>query len=261
MILVDDARFAYVHIPKCAGTTIRNWLSREGVPFDRRFSDYLDVPGIGRYHGAHLTLRVLRGHMPDVFARLTACDSVTVVRDPLPRFASAFAQQQRQFHGRNVALMPPAEIRAALGALLARLAAGEAERDTTLMHFLPQADFIELDGVQVVGTVHAIEDLDRLVAAIAARFGLTSRPEAANQRRAMRVPWLARPAHQAKRISRAVLPEALWRPLHDAALRRLTRRRESDDDFVTDDIRAFVAEHYARDRAIHAAARARTAAA
>ena len=109
MILSDEKRFVFVHIPKCAGSTIRFWL-KDRVPFDTRFQSYITVNGLGSRHGAHLPLGVLHDHFPDAFDKVRHYRSIAVIRDPVSRFHSAFAQYQREFFDRKVEAMGTATL-------------------------------------------------------------------------------------------------------------------------------------------------------
>ncbi|WP_456388107.1 sulfotransferase family 2 domain-containing protein [Profundibacter sp.] len=251
MIIIERSEFAFVHIPKCAGTTVRNWLTAQ-TDHDRRFDDYLEVPGVGRYHGAHLTLDVLRDAFPEELAKLRDYWSCTAVRDPFARFSSAFSQYEREFHGRNVQLMTADALQADLSELVMRLKQGEAKKDTTLMHFLPQSDFIYLDGEKIVNDIIPIERMDVLIERISRHLGI-SPPEknVANERRQSKVPMLKSTLHRAKKLSRLILPKPIWRKLHNTAISLLTKKNEDQLDIRALGIESFIAEHYAQDTEIH----------
>lgn len=251
MILSDKHHFVYLHIPKCAGTTIRMRLTRGEASFDRRFSDYVELPGTGQYHGAHLTLKMLRDHFPTEYDKVKAYDSVTVMRDPLVRFSSAFSQYQREFYGRNSDLLSPEMMRVELKILQERLQDGLQTEDTKLMHFLPQADFIELNGEKIVDTVYPLEKIDILAEKIRVRFGLLNLPSSENQRRKVRIKSLAKPLHFAKKFSRNLLPAPVYKILHQSAVATLTDAHNSSAASVSNQIRDFVEEYYARDFALY----------
>jgi hypothetical protein len=255
MILSDEARFAYIHIPKCAGSTVRRWLRRH-LEHDPRFNDYVEVPGAGRLQGSHLPLDVLRAHFPAEFEKLGRYHTATVVRDPLDRFASAFAQHQRLFHGRNTGLMSRAEIDREFAVLAGRLAAGEERRDPELMHFQAQHRFVRLDGRVVVREIYPFERVDALIASLAERLSIPRpRETQVNVRRRHRLPLAGGLLHSGKKAVQAVLPERAWRPLHDRALSLLTERAGDRPDFA-DGMRDFVREWYAQDFEIHRSAMA-----
>jgi len=251
MIIIEGSEFAFVHIPKCAGTTVRNWLSTQ-TGHDRRFDDYLEVPGRGRYHGAHLTLDVLRDAFPEELKKLRNYWTCTAVRDPFKRFLSAFSQYEREFHGRNVLLMTPEALQADLSELIVRLKKGEAKRDTELMHFLPQSDFIYLNGEKIVNDVIPIERMDVLIEKISKHLDiLPPETRVANERRQSKIPMLKSVLYHAKKMSRVVLPESLWRKLHNMAIKLLTKKNDEQLDLGSLGVEAFVAEHYAKDAEIH----------
>jgi hypothetical protein len=88
MIIIDELNFVYVHIPKCAGTTIK-----ESNP-------ELELTRIDNGHGfdsTHLPLSYIKIKVPSVYAKILDYESYAHVRDPVSRFRSAFFQHSREF--------------------------------------------------------------------------------------------------------------------------------------------------------------------
>src|SRR5215468_7000541 len=96
MIICDDRQFAFVHIPKCAGTSIRRAL-RQADTTGEAFFRIADHPVMGLVHLAHLTLADLAEHYPDTLAQIARYRSMAIVRDPVERFYSAVFQRLREF--------------------------------------------------------------------------------------------------------------------------------------------------------------------
>jgi hypothetical protein len=63
MIVSSKHDFAFVHIPKCAGSTIRHPL-RDKDDFGGRFYRSIEVPGLGLVNANHLPLNILQEHFP-----------------------------------------------------------------------------------------------------------------------------------------------------------------------------------------------------
>ena len=117
MILNQEYNLAYVHIPKCAGSTVKSQLR----PIDQtqgRFERIEPHPVYGSLHTAHLPLWLLRALYPDDYEALRGCDAYTVVRDPFDRFQSALAQRIRQFHDRDPFELTPTELRKEINAVV-----------------------------------------------------------------------------------------------------------------------------------------------
>ena len=98
MIISDRHRFAFVHIPKCAGTSVRKALR----PIDARDSIFDGMgthPHMGMVNYAHFTLDDLSCHFPDQYRKVAEYRSVAIVRDPVDRFFSAIFQRLREFKG------------------------------------------------------------------------------------------------------------------------------------------------------------------
>lgn len=100
MIIDDTHQFVFVHIPKCAGSSVHAQLSLFDArdPASHRGGVH---PVLGPIHFAHIPLRFLRDHFPAEFAKLGVYRSFALTRDPRARFVSATVQHLREFRGRG----------------------------------------------------------------------------------------------------------------------------------------------------------------
>ncbi|MEM8730176.1 MAG: hypothetical protein AAGF79_09675 [Pseudomonadota bacterium] len=257
MILDPVHRIAFVHVPKCAGTTIRNWL-RPALGCDNSWAGPSRHPAFGPYHRAHVPLEVLRDHFPQAYDDLRACRAFALCRAPGPRFQSALAQHLREFHDCSLTQMSPEARAQAARRVIDRLTSDKAYDYLEMVHFLKQSDFIECQGARVVGEVFAIERLSEAIEAIAGATGLETRPpqEKANETRQIRLPSAAPLMRRGRKLAEAVLPQQAFRAVHGRAFRMLTRAQtaERPDTGLPDDVLEFVNRHYRRDHEIHAAA-------
>ena len=88
MIIDDEHRVAFVHIPKCGGTSVRNQLaaidSCKGEFYGRRPHERL-----GLLDYCHIPLQTLAREFPTAYEKVGAYQSFAIVREPHARFASA----------------------------------------------------------------------------------------------------------------------------------------------------------------------------
>lgn len=176
MIIDDVHRMAFIHIPKCAGTSVRKQLA----PVDTTggaFYPMIDHPILGRIHGSHIPLAFLRDHYPAEFAKLAGYQTFALIRQPLGRFASAAFQRLKGHHR-----MVPGEITPAIAIREARevmewLDGRGAFCDSSYIHFARQADYVRIDGQQVVRNLFVMDDMAGFAAAVHAACGVRLDPE------------------------------------------------------------------------------------
>lgn len=176
MIIDDTHQAAFVHIPKCGGTSISLQLSTVDS-YGGRFRNKGHHPDLGAVHFAHIPLTFLRAEFPDVFAKVAVYQSFALTRDPHDRFASAVFQRLEEFRGVRKT------------AVTSRMALGEAREviswltergpfcDLDYIHFSRQVDYVRLDGRNVVGNVFAIETMDEMTRCLGKLCRLSLDPE------------------------------------------------------------------------------------
>ncbi|ANU07115.1 sulfotransferase family 2 domain-containing protein [Paraurantiacibacter namhicola] len=185
MIVSHTHRFAFIHIPKCAGTAIRAAL--EGLQGEPQFS----APGarphqvLGMLDHAHVPLAALRSAWPGLFAQIQDYTCYAVLRDPVARFGSAFAQHLEMYGEAPIEALSQHELEQALADMLGRLQQLQGGLfPAEMIHFQPQADFVETGGERVATQLYRVDEVDALMADIAAQVGgpeasaiLSARPE------------------------------------------------------------------------------------
>ncbi len=158
MIVSDQHKFAFVHIPKCAGTSVRKALR----PIDEtigKFDQIAHHPEMGMIHYGHITLPDLEAHFPDYYAKLCRFRSVAIVRDPQDRFFSAVFQRLREFKGYQQSQITSSVVDSEARALVVHLEATTERLDLQHVHFNRQSDYVWNDNVRVVGRVFALHRL------------------------------------------------------------------------------------------------------
>jgi len=258
-MIIDDAhKVAFVHIPKCAGTSVRRQLqlldSYDGFFFDRR-----DHEVLGAIDYCHLPLVFLERHFPDAFAKLCDYRSFALVRDPLTRFVSAIFERLALFKG-VTGTTATAEIAIREADEVMRWLEGRAAFcEAPFIHFARQTDYVALGGRAIVGNVYALEDMAGFGAAIGELTGVSFDPGRRENINFASSNRLLSVLHHAKPIYARL---TTW-DQRQAILKQMNRWRVASPDRLytnireNPDIRAFVGAYYADDVALHAAARAR----
>lgn len=171
MIISDAHRFVFVHIPKCAGTSVRKALR----PIDDTVGIFDRIgphPQLGMINYGHLTLPDLANYFPEAFAKISEFRSMAIVRDPVDRFFSALAQRLREFKGYSQSQITPAVIEQESLALARNLESTTGRLDLEFVHFNRQSDYIFNDGARVVDEIFALDRLSDASAYIEACTGV-----------------------------------------------------------------------------------------
>ena len=257
MIIIAKHNFGFVHIAKCAGSTIRHH-PRDSDDLEGRLSRTMQVEGYGRINGSHLPLRVLAEVFPQDLAALQQVTSYTVCRKPLDRFASGIAQRLRGTLGREPGEMTQSEIAAEVETVIAHLEAHRGDLADGYGLFVPQIDYIELEGEKIVTHVVPIERMGTLFDAIEHKHGLPiQRDTVWNPTVTYRNPRLVGPLNRLKKYTRKHLPVSQYSKLRDIGVRVFTRKGVPQlEDAVkgSERVKAFVQSYYAEDIAIHRSA-------
>ncbi len=262
MILNDTYRFAFVHIPKCAGTSVRDALARYDESADRfHAKSVAPHPVLGPLDHHHIPLAVLQEHFPEEFARLTAYRSFALVRDPFSRFPSSLHQRLAHRGEGPLAEKDGSEVAREVDSVIARLGRhgpDDPVTDPDLIHFSRQSDYVFLDGRQVVQTLRTVAETGDLLAEIFDLLGAEPPPfEKSNQRVRYASPVLQH-VHTGITVPiQNTFPRWLWKPVFTPIKRAFLKTgvlREQADPLETlpdaEDIRAFIEEFYADDIAL-----------
>lgn len=260
MIIDDEHRVAFVHIPKCGGTSVRRQLigldSCQRFFYGRREHDVL-----GSLDYCHIPLPFLAAHFPAEFDRVAAYRAFALVRDPHTRFVSAAFQRLALFGGVRRTAATAGEAMSEVERTMDWLAGRGPFVDPGYIHFARQVDYVVLDGQTIVDNVYAIEDMAAFGAEIERLTGAAFDPgrrenaNFASPNRLLSLLHIAKPIYS--RLTTWGQREAILKALHrwklqtPDALYDTFRRNPKIADFVE--------SYYADDLALYAAARARMA--
>lgn len=252
MIISDDHKLVFVHIPKCAGVSVKQPMraidSTQGY-----FSRIGDHPQMGRIHFAHIVLADMAEHFPEEWAKLRTYQSFAVIRDPAERFLSAMFQRLREFRGYAQSAITADIIEQESAEVIRYLESAPTRLDLEHVHFNRQVDYLFLKGEQIVEHVFPIEHMPALIDFIASRTGI--RIEEARENRStefrfkplvrmLRRPYAALVPYVARNRMRSHMMNAgLYTDAKKPAMVRAGGRLDG-----------FIRSYYAEDCAFHAAA-------
>ena len=254
MILSDRYRFVFIHVPKCAGTSVRAAVA----PYhdaDSRFLKGVELhPDLGEIDFRHLPLGLLRDIDPEAFEKLKIYDSFALIRDPFQRFRSALAQRTKMYLGKEFAQLDQVDIRAEIDRVIDYLKSEPRVIAPEFIHFSRQSDYIGVDGVQLVRHVYPLERLDLLGAALGRHIGTDELQIGhANKTTVFRHPQLKHLLRGGSAAARRVLPRALHEALRVHARRKLMRPGGTAPlpAFDHPAVQAFINSYYAADIALY----------
>lgn len=257
MIVLPSRNIAFIHIPKCGGTSIRAALQRLD-PGAISIGGRVEKPGIGTVATMHMPLDLMRDHFPDYFDLLAGKELFAILRDPQSRFRSAFAQYFLHNGLGAVSEHSDARIRTELETVLAELSGGAPDFANRLVHFTPQLRYVVCDGVQMVGNLFPLERMDLFDRRVSALTGETvttghSSRNATPDRRSL---W---DKHGLGPRVGGLLGKGVAAGLQKASRRYsglLGEPFSLDWLLKSEEVRSFVAEFYAEDAALCARLRA-----
>ncbi len=254
MILSDRYRFIFIHVPKCAGTSVRAAVLPYHDADDRFLKTVEKHPELGELDFRHLPLPLLRELDPEAFHKLKRYDSYALLRDPFQRFRSAMAQRAKMYLGKEFAQMDEQELRTEIERVMDYLRSEPAVIAPAFIHFARQSDFVQLGDERLVRHLYPVERVDLFVQALGRHIGTDAlRIEHANRTTVFRYPQLKHMVQNGSALARHFLPQ----PVHET-LRRSARRvlmkpgAEADLPALREDrVQEFIAHYYAADIALH----------
>lgn len=254
MIISPRHGFVFVHIPKCAGTSVRTQIVKCD-PDHIAMAEVGTHPVLGSIDFGHVPLRMLRQHFPREYAFLERFTSYAVVRDPLERFGSSLRQMLWRYDQRPMTLIPPAELRDLTLKTLGELAGELDHPSSRFIFFARQRDFIWDEDRRIVDHLVPMS----LVPDFIAHLGRITDTDLetgtrSNQNVELRFKRIGGLAYRVNDLLRRSLPLDVHARIKDGALRLLSARKsaaEASGILEMEEVRAFVDTHYAEDARIH----------
>lgn len=250
MIISRKHRFAFIHIPKCAGSSVREPLQ----PLDdcpEPFYGVHDHPELGSIDRGHLLLSVLRQYFPTEFELLQAYQSFAVLRNPSERFPSSMSQHLMMNGDKPIEDLAAPELYPRIDAVVAALESKPADfLPLELTHFHQQRRYVYVGGEQVIKNLYRTDDMAALWRDIAAILPVTV-PGARRKNGALfykdtldgKLAGMVTPT--AARYFRDVIPARVVAWVKRSMY--VTRDQRWSDVFNSPDVQKFVLSYYKED--------------
>lgn len=164
MIINYTHRFAFIHIPKCAGTSVRNMLR----PFDETNGKFARSNVrhrlLGRIDYGHIPLFILRQYFSKEYDKIKNYSTFSAVRDPFARFPSSLSQYLKMYGKDKIQNMKTFEIKKTIDTTISFLL---SHKDDYLpyqyIHFQKQIDFIYDGQERIVKNVYPVSYLPEML--------------------------------------------------------------------------------------------------
>lgn len=269
MIISDSSSFAFVHIPKCAGTSVRTVLLAyddrahiyvEGYANASGLPEVFDVEGFGPVKHNHLSLSAMRNVLPQELARIQEYRSLAIIRDPVPRFISCVSERVKHVEGRAISQVSKERIRKEIGLTIEELAKRDADPATLwpldLVTFQPQVSFVFLDGSCELSKIYRLDEMQDFYDDAARHLGHDFEPATVSATSANRTEVIRNPALRAIDRKVPILRDTARRLLPQQFRSRIAAPFKQGSgaslSWILEEpgVGAFISEYYADDIAL-----------
>lgn len=222
MILSDKYRFVFVHIPKCAGTSVRKQIEAFDDTGGKYFPEVREYHSYGQVDVTHIPLSMLSKTDPADFKRVVDYRAFAVVRNPKDRFFSALAQRLKMYEKVEIAQLEAAQIIDFALKTIEALELLKREFSYEFIHFTPQSEFLFHDEKKVVECIYPIENVSFLLEDIGRITGKKLNSyQVSNATQVFKQPGLKNIALSGKRLVDSVFPSSISEQLRRYARRQL----------------------------------------
>lgn len=249
MIIDEAANIAFLHIPKNAGSSLRDQM-RGVSDTGNRFIGTKEHPELGTYYSDHIPLAWLEHYWPAEFEMVRKVESFALLRDPKARFLSALSQRVRKIWRQHPSDLSSQELNKALTEVLDHLDQGDRFPAYEFFHFIRQKEFTHLNGQQIITRPVRIEDFSHLATYLSHCLGTNLNVSLqANRTVTFRNGSLKAPLLAMKTLARRTLPMSLYTPLTQMGMALFTTSGATNLTQLGDsaELQNFICDYYAED--------------
>ena len=255
MIIIDKKKFAYIHIPKVAGTVIRELLSEHADENINR-GIIKKHPDLGFMDYNHIPIFVLKDYFPTEFNELSKYKIFSMMRDPSNRFPSSVAQYISMYEGipiENARLIDYKNATDKCIKYLKNYIDKQHYLGAKHIHFQPQYDYLFYDNKRFVDVLLKIQDIEEMVDKISAYLNIRlSAPENKNQTKEYKNSFFKNLLSTNDNVTnyfKIILPANIKDYLRPIIYRGSVNR--FDDVAKSEYVKDFVGEYYKKDIALY----------
>jgi hypothetical protein len=257
MIINDTCQFVFVHIPKCAGTFVRQYIQpydETGGAFTSRVAEH---PALGLIDFVHMPLFTLREHFPQEYQKICSYRAFALVRDPVQRFPSSMAEFLK-LKARPIKHVETSELIMEVKSVIRFLSDHDAEEALLpheYIHFQRQADYVYDNGNCLINNVYPVENVHDLLVDAGRILGRRLQPQQdggwknPNQSVVYRHPWVHRLVELARPVATRCLKPILSESVKNWIRHRIyvPRQERFAEVFQSDEIKRFIKDYYQAD--------------
>lgn len=173
MIISDVYQVAFIHIPKCGGSTIQSYLQKYDDLHSAFSGRLFSHPQLGSLDLGHIPLFVLEKFYPLQFQAIQKYWSFAVVRDPFSRFPSSVSQRLKMYGVRSIQELSISELGEVIDRdieFLSRHRSRQCLLPSEYIHFQKQSDYVYIARESPISRLFSLENLHLLSAELKARF-------------------------------------------------------------------------------------------
>lgn len=165
MVICDERKLFFMHIPKCGGVSVRMALGDDWTFWGRN-----RLPNGETRDFAHLTLADLKRHFPDIWEKLQEYESYALIRHPEERFISSIKEYLKTIAGQDKSRLDQQAVIEAARELKDNI----ETNDPDYVHFTRQSDFVYYKCERVIDKLYLLDDLDRFASDLQCKHGIES---------------------------------------------------------------------------------------
>tara|TARA_B110000971_G_scaffold160311_1_gene163836 strand:- start:7759 stop:8529 length:771 start_codon:yes stop_codon:yes gene_type:complete len=163
MILLNEKKVAFIHIPKNGGTSIRAYLNTVDEVVYNESEDTFFVLGDEKFDKNHITLDMLHENFKTSFDLIKQYNSFCILRNPRERFYSSINQYFRLNKDKMIDECSKQELNEEISNIIARLKQLRGKNfPYDIVHFQPQVDYVMLKEKIIIKNLFALEKVARI---------------------------------------------------------------------------------------------------
>lgn len=262
MIISDSHQFAFIHVPKAGGTSVREVLQPYDETNGKHYNriDAHDVLGTIDY--VHIPLFILREHFSKIYDKLNRYATYALIRDPFSRFPSALSQHQKIYKKQPIMDMNELEVRNAVDGIIRTLRDYDATTSYLpyqYIHFQRQVDFIYDQNRQIAMHVYDSKNISSMLDQLSETMGIAYgnrhvlQSKRFNPSLVYRNSMMRLAEGMAKPVLKSFLGQGTkqWLADRTRGLFYVPQNKKLADVFESDYVLDFVRSYYAKDIEMH----------